>query len=194
MPTVISGTTGVSQVENNSITNDDLTSGIDASKLTIGTLPASRIADGTVVQVVQANSGAKLFTTAVIPADNTSPLSTEGEQVLSQAITPATTTNKVLARAVVPFQTASNPNVTVALFRGSNCVAATMIAPTGGNYGQVAVLEVLDAPSSNASITYSVRIGTSAGNNVVVSGYGDNTNLFNNLYLRSLTLTEIKAS
>jgi hypothetical protein len=186
------------------VTNAKLASGIDASKLTTGTLPIARIADGavgnakladgTVVQVVQANSGAKLFTTAVIPADNTSPLSTEGEQVLSQAITPATTANKVLARAVVPFNTASNPNVIFALFRGTTCIASTMVAPTGGSYAQIAVLEVLDAPNTNSSVTYSVRAGTNGGSNVVVSGYGDNTEYFNNTYLRSLTLTEIKAS
>jgi hypothetical protein len=168
--------------------------GLTTASLQNAAVTGAKLADGMVVQVVQANSGAKLFTTAVIPADNTSPLSTEGEQVLSQAITPATTANKVLARAVVPFNTASNPNVIFALFRGTTCIASTMVAPTGNSYSQIAVLEVLDAPNTNSSVTYSVRAGTNGGSNVVVSGYGDNTEYFNNTYLRSLTLTEIKAS
>jgi hypothetical protein len=176
------------------VTNAKLASGIDASKITTGTLPIARIADGAVVQVLQASSGSKIFTTAVLPLDDTAPLSTEGAEVLSQAITPATATNKVLARAVVPFNTASNPNVVFALFRGTACIATTMVAPTSGTFGQIAVLEVLDSPSTASSVTYSVRVGTHLGANVVISGYGDNTAGFNNTYLRCLTLTEIKAS
>jgi hypothetical protein len=191
-------------IADSQVTNAKLASGIDASKLTTGTLPIARIADGSVtnakvadgavVQVLQASSGSKIFTTAVLPLDDTTPLSTEGAEVLSQAITPTTATNKVLARAVVPFNTASNPNVGFALFRGTTCIASTMVAPTGASYAQIAVLEVLDSPSTASSVTYSVRVGTHLGANVVISGYGDNTAYFNNTYLRSLTLTEIKAS
>jgi len=168
---------------------------IVAADIASGAVTGPKLADGMVVQVVQASNGTMSTVTSIIPIDNTTPTNTEGTEVLSQTITPTSNTNKVLVRAIVPFTTGSAPNVIFAVFRGSTCILATGAAPTSGDYMQIGACELLDAPATTASTTYSVRVGTSGGNTVNVSGYHSlGTTVFNGKYLRTLTLTEIKAS
>jgi hypothetical protein len=209
MPTVISGTTGVSQVQNSSITNEDLTSGIDASKLTIGTLPISRIADGavgnakladgSVVQVVHsATSTITLVnsTNATHYFDYLAALpSSQGIEILTQAITPSSSTNKVLVKLVCPYSGSGSLTPIVAVFRnaGTSPVAAAWESISGALVGNL-ILEFLDSPATISSTTYRVRIGRggSAGwyNNAGIDG----ATIMGGMLKTTLTLTEIKSS
>jgi hypothetical protein len=59
---------------------------------------------------------------------------------------------------------------------------------------QIGVVEFLDSPATTSSTIYSVRAGTGAGTLSVCGYNGLGTTLFDGKYLRTLTLTEIKAS
>jgi len=170
-------------------------SAVETAKIADGAVTNAKVADGAVVKVLQASNATRQAVTGIIPIDNTVPLVTEGDEILSQAITPTTATNKVLVRAVVPFTASAAYNVTFSLFRGSTCIAATTVAPTTSDYGQVATIEFFDSPASASSQTYSVRAGANAAATTSVCGYHSlGTTLFNGTYYRTLTLTEIKAS
>lgn len=179
----------------NGVTAATVTStGLTTASLQNAAVTGAKLADGMVVQVVQASNGTMSTITGTIPLDNTVPTSTEGTEIISQSITPSSSTNKVLVRAVVPF-TAGNANVLFSVFRGSTCIAVTGVAPTTTDYMQIGVVEFLDSPATTSSTTYSVRSGTGSGSTVRICGYFSlGTTVFDGKYLRTLTLTEIKAS
>jgi hypothetical protein len=186
------------------VTNAKLATGIDASKLTTGTLPIARIADdavtgakladGMVVRVLQTSYATKSTHTAVIPSDNTVPLVTEGDQIMSLAITPQTATNKVLVRAVIPVAY-NNYGGIMTVFRGSTCIGASIVALTS-TIATVAphIVEVLDAPASGSAVTYSVRVGTNASPYQMYINGSPTVRYYGGASAATLTLTEIKAS
>jgi hypothetical protein len=185
------------------VTDAKLASGIDASKITTGTLPIARIADGavtgakladgTVVKVLQTSYATRSTHTAVIPIDDTIPLVTEGDQILSLAITPQAATNKVLVRALIPVAY-NNYGGIMAVFRGSTCIGASIVA-LNGSIATIAphTVEVLDAPASGSAVTYSVRVGATASPfQIYINGQA--TRYVGGASAATLTLTEIKAS
>lgn len=188
LPTAI--TVASANIVDGTIVNADISATANIS--------GSKLADGAVVQVVQKTDGVRQVISTSIPFDNTTPQSTEGTEILSQSITPQSSTNKILARCVIPFDSGSGYTAIFALFRGTTCIAATVVAPTNGEYGQNATIEFLDSPATTSQQTYSVRAGISpagesAGNTVRVSGIGS-LSLFNGALVRTLTLMEVKAS
>jgi hypothetical protein len=204
-PTVVVADNEVttSKILDANVTNAKLATGIDASKLTTGTLPIARIADGAVVgakladgmvvKVLQTSYATRSTHTAIIPSDDTIPLVTEGDQIMSLAITPQTATNKVLVRALIPVSY-NNYGGTMAVFRGSTCIGVSIAALNT----TVAVLaphtvEVLDAPASGSAVTYSVRVGATASPFQIYIN-GQTTRYFGGASAATLTLTEIKDS
>jgi hypothetical protein len=185
------------------VTNAKLASDIDASKLTTGTLPIARIADGAVtqvkladgavVQVLQKTESAHAGVTALIPFDDTVPTSTEGWEIMTQAITPQSNTNKVLASVSVFLNPNNAATHTVALFRGTTCVYATSASQTGQNYMTTVSFQFLDSPATASATTYSVRIGASVSQVVYINGQSTGR-AFGATPKSSLTLMEIKAS
>jgi hypothetical protein len=103
-------------------------------------------------------------TTAVIPQDDTIPTSSEGTQVLSQAITPSATSSrvKVLVSGYVS-NSAAGGDVILSLFRGTTCIGATIMTQLSGAEGADLTISALDSPSTTSSTTYSVRFGASSG-------------------------------
>jgi len=123
---------------------------------------------GKVLQVVTGSIGSATGNTT-IPWDNTVPVSTEGTQVGSAAITPAATANKVLVNVSLSFGIddylgdGGDAEGVVALFRGSTCIGAQVITrdlSSNSNIQSVVHLQVLDSPATTSSTTYSVRVGS----------------------------------
>ena len=161
-----------------------------------GSVTAPKVANGMVVSVLQKTLTAVTTTTAQIPSDNTKPQIGEGTEILSQAITPASATNKVLCRVSVPYASNSSIRVGVALFRVGTADALASVEAPSNNSGQVS-FEFLDSPASATEITYSVRVGNQDGASTVgVCGQASAaaTRLHGGSCMATLTLTEIKAS
>lgn len=105
--------------------------------------------------------------TAVIPADDTIPQSSEGTQILSVSITPKTTTNRLRIRVFVAgSHTVAAGAVTAAIFSGAsaNALRAVIInaAATANNLVSFG-FETEYVPGSTSAATISVRIGPTGG-------------------------------
>lgn len=98
----------------------------------------------------------------LIPYDDTTPLISEGDEILTADITPTSNANKIRIR-FDGFGTPSGTNSVciVALFRGSTCIKAFA---AGSNTIQTNLgFEYIDAPSSTGTLTYSIRVGAQPG-------------------------------
>lgn len=170
-----------------------LDANVTTAKLADSSVTAAKVAAGAVVQVLQDVENDVVGVTAQIPLDNTIPVSTEGYEILSQAITPASATDKVLVRAKVRFGSNSDINVCVAVFRGSTCIAAD--AGRSANQGSI-YIEFLDSPATASAVTYSVRFGNADGASLVgVNAQPSSaiSRVFGGVSQSTLTLMEIKA-
>jgi len=101
--------------------------------------------------------------TTIIPADTTTPLSTEGSQIWSANITPSTTSSKVSISTQFTLDSGqSSRTITVALFRGTTCIQAYAIYFSSTVQPRSTSVQFVDSPSTTASTTYSMRVGISA--------------------------------
>ena len=193
-------------IATDAVTNVKIASGVDASKLTTGTLPIARIADaavtapklqnGVTLQTVYAQTTALTEISGIIPIDDTKPQNTEGDEVLTATITPSSATSKVLIQAAITG-TLGNVAGTVilALFRDSETNALATTLTTGGASFSMSVPFVYqDSPGTTSAVTYKIRIGyPGSGAGLYVNRYTLGTAVFNGTMTSSMTLTEIKA-
>ena len=105
LPTAITVTTG--NIVAGSVNNDKLATGIDASKLTTGTLPAARIADSSVLNAkLGTGIDASKLTTGTLPIARIANLAVDTAKIAANAITTekieniAVTTDKLANSAV----------------------------------------------------------------------------------------------
>lgn len=113
--------------------------------------------------------------TTTIPLDDTVPTSSEGTQIISQAFTAKSTTNRLRLRFRGEVTSATGPtNLVCAIFSGSTCLRANYLTITTAQYSFESVLEVETIPGSTSSVTYSVRIGPAAAtpNAIRLNGNG----------------------
>lgn len=118
----------------------------------------------TVKQVVSTAIAAASGTT-IIPLDNTTPVNTEGTQVATLNITPAATSSTVRVSLAMQVAIESGVAVVVAVFRGSTCIGAAVMAAeqssVANKYNAVANIDLVDNPATTSPTTYTVRVGTS---------------------------------
>ena len=173
-------------------TTDTLTNkSIAATQLT-GTIAASVLPAGSVLQVVNSQTGALATTTATISPDDTIPQITEGAQFLSLAITPISATSKLLFQIVLMVSTSGANNVVVALFQGAtaNAIAGTVTFPSLGN-NNVCALNYFMTSGTTSSTTFTVRAGPGGGT-LTVNG-NTSARLLGGVMYSSITITEIAA-
>jgi hypothetical protein len=189
------------------VTNAKLASGIDASKLTTGTLPIARIADaavtapklqnGVTLQTVYAQKDTSQYIDTVLPQDNTKPQNTEGEEVITASITPSSNTNKVLVEALLNGSQESGGagTIIVALFKDSDASAiATTHHSFPAQYGGQIHLVFQDSPATASSVTYKIRAGYGSGGGGFFINQFASGAAYDGTMISCLKLTEIKAS
>lgn len=151
-----------------------------------------------VVQVVNFQTGAVATGSTIIPLDDTIPQNTEGDQVMSLAITPTSAANKLKIDVVV-FATGNQANswVIAALFQ--DAIAAALAAFANfqpvGTAGNSSVFTHYMTAGTTSAITFKVRIGRDASTASTVSfnGGGGVGRLFGGVMASSITITEIAA-
>jgi hypothetical protein len=170
-------------------TTDTLTNkSIAATQLT-GTIAAAALPAGSVLQVVNSQTGAFASGTTQMPLDNTIPQITEGFQVLSLAITPISATSKLLFNVNVQVVPQTAAWVGAALFQGAT---ANAIAATGSYWaagGGVVPFNHFMVSGTTSSTTFTVRVGLNAAGTLYINGapyWGGVANT-------SITITEIAA-
>lgn len=143
---------------------------------------------GSVLNTVQNTNANYTSITATISRNDTAPTSTSGTEILSQAITPAATANKVLVRFNAWGTHSGILESTAVICRGSTVIQVCS-SGTQSNEPAVFSCEFLDSPSTASSVTYSVRIGVSTG---TFRLNGTTARLFGGTSFATLTLQEIK--
>jgi len=133
------------------------------------------VSDGTDITLFQAAGGGKVLQvvpasvsvlsgTTSIPRDGTVPLISEGTEFLSQAITPGATSSKVeISGAFQIDGNVADSFKTISVFRDSVCIGAYGKGTGVSISGDIVSVELLDSPNTTSAVTYSMRIGTSAG-------------------------------
>ena len=166
---------------------------------------------GLVLQSIEMGIAAANGTT-LIPGDDTVPVYDEGTEIGSQAITLASTSSRVLFQLAHPFSIGTaaaagvEKRVYIAAFRSSDnaCIGMTgwmndMQGGTSINTNQLC-LNIIDAPATSGSVTYSVRIGLDEASGTtywftgsVTGPGGTNTHTFGGAPLDGVTLTELSS-
>ena len=200
------GSIVAADIASDAVTNVKIASGVDASKLTTGTLPIARIADaavtapklqnGVTLQTVYAQTTDLVEIDGVIPADNTKPQNTEGNEVLAATITPSSATSKILVQASLTgtLGTAAG-TITVALFKDSaaDALAASWVTGSSG-FTLTIPFAYQDAPNTTSAVTYKIRLGyPGTGSGLYLNRSSLGAAIYNGTMTSSMTLTEIKA-
>jgi len=183
------------RTEESAIANGDYLLVYDASAAALRKCTRDQLLpSGAALKVIQATLSTNQTVTAAIPSDNTIPQITEGTQILSQAITPPSSSDKILCRVNVPYSSNTAIRVGVALFRTGNSNALAAVEGQSGNSGMIS-FEYLDSPASASEQTYSIRVGNTDGASTVgINGQASSagTRIYGGACMATLTLIAIK--
>lgn len=125
--------------------------------------------------------------TTVLPYDNTIPQNTEGDQVLSLAITPTSATSTLIIDInVTAASNSTSRTVGMALFQDStaNALAATE------DTNSCNLRHVMTSGTTSAT-TFNVRVGPSAAGSVYINGTTGGVQLYNGVCNSSIVIWEI---
>jgi len=168
---------------------------VDTAQLVDAAVEDTKVADGAVVQVVNVQDATLATGTTVLPVDNTVPQNTEGDEVMTLAITPKSTTNKLQIEVVCQLSSSVINDLAAALFQDSTAsalAAAATFQITATGRVQVALCYFMVAGTVSET-TFKVRVGgPNAGTTSFNGALG--AGLFNGVGYSSITITEIKAS
>jgi hypothetical protein len=155
-------------------------------------VPAAALPAGTVLQVVNSQTGALASTTVTNPIDDTIPQITEGAQVLSLAITPKSATSKLLFQIILVVAPSATANIVTALYQGStaSAIAASMSYFVGNTSGTV-TLNYFMTSGTTSSTTFTVRFGPGSGTLYLNASAG--VRVMGGVCYSSITITEIAA-
>ena len=153
---------------------------------------------GNIIQTIHKDYRPFFSTTALIPLDDTIPQNTEGAEVFTQAITPSSTSNKILITVVLNIVNSITTNLhSAALFRDSiadSIAAGWALCPSNNAPNSPMVINFLDSPATTSAVTYKVRVGYSGGSSstVQVNG-GSGTRYLGGALGSGMTLREVAA-
>lgn len=147
---------------------------------------------GLVAQVVATETGAASTGTTTIPFDDTIPQNTEGDEYLTQAITPGNSSSLLLIEAVIFATATTTPWITVALFQDSTANALAAIATFNpvNTAGGAIILKHKMTAGTTSSTTFKIRIGVTSGT-LTFNGQSGGR-IFGGVMASSLTITEIR--
>ena len=149
-------------------------------------------AAGTVLQIVNFQTGAVATGTTTTPADDTIPQNTEGTQFMTFAITPLSATSKLLITVVFSYGCSTNDLITVALFQDNiaNAIATNAIWIGGSSIpGSVSFAHYMTS-GTTSSTTFKVRAGANTSGTITFNGVSGGR-YYGGSYASSITITEV---
>lgn len=196
--------TGYSSSTTGSIYGMSVTSGVLASAalnnavntaaIQSAAVTNAKVASGFVVQRVSTNYSAVATGTTTIPYDDTIPQSSEGDQYMSQAITPLSSTNRLIIEATVFVASSVANNMVVTLFQdsGTNAIAVASNLEQTGNGQMTIPIRFEMAAGTTSSTTFKIRAG---GNNAGTTTFNGASGgrLFGTAPKSNITITEVTA-
>jgi hypothetical protein len=143
------------------------------------------------VQVVNVLNVAMTTGTTAIAHDDTIPQKTEGDEIMTLAITPTHASNKLLIEVVVQYATASNVAVSSALFQDTTANALACGAQYGSNSEQSSMtFSHYMTTGTTSSTTFKVRVGATSGT-TTINGLGG-ARKYGGVNQSSMTISEIR--
>ena len=127
---------------------------------------------GTVAQVVNTTTTAVATGTTLLPFDDTIPQNTEGDQYMTLAITPKSTTNTLVIQVTATLSSSVVNNLSMALFQDStaNALAATdQFIATGTAVVNISLSYTMAAGTTSAT-TFKIRAGGSLAGTTTFNG------------------------
>ena len=170
---------------NRTITLPDATGTVLTNATTTG-FPA-----GSVLQVVNTQTGAVATGTTAIPIDNSVPQNTEGTEFMTLAITPSNVSNKLFIQVVMQLSTNADANIAMALFQDStaNALAAQVFRQDISTGFTVLCMNHYMTAGTTSSTTFKMRGGAGSGTYTFNGANGSGT--FNGVLASSITIMEI---
>lgn len=144
---------------------------------------------GLQAQKVHTQSGAVNTGTTAIPDDDTIPKITEGDEFITQAITPKSATNKLLIEVVMQLAPSAGAVMTVALFQDAtvNALAASREQTTIAQSMPIPLRYEMVA-GTTSSTTFRIRAGGTSGT-TTFNGVGG-ARKCGGVLMSSITITE----
>jgi len=147
---------------------------------------------GTIVQVVNVTSVAMATGTTVLPLNDTIPQNDEGDEYLTQAITPTNASNKLLIEVSGLWNSSVAGWISIALFQDST--ANALAANT--HYGSQATANVIEGmkhfmtAGTTSETTFKIRVGPHSSATVTMNGENGGRR-FGGVQASQITIMEI---
>jgi len=162
------------------------------------TLPAetgtarTTVSSGTVLQVVNYQTGALATGTTTIPLDDTVPQNTEGTEFMSLAITPKSATSKLIIQVILQVSVSATSWSYGALFQDStaNAIAAGLGFTDAATSGSSVVFTHYMTSGTTSATTFKVRAGPNGASTMTLNG-ASSARLFGGILASSITITEV---
>lgn len=160
--------------------------------MALTTVQTQMLGTGSLVQVVNTQTGAVATGTTVLPYDDTIPQNTEGDQYMSLAITPKSTTNLLKIQFILQITGSVAGVLTGALFQDSTAsalAAGAIFDPSAGQLFPVVCTYYMTA-GTTSSTTFKVRAGLDRAGTTTLNGQTSARKL-GGVLMSSLTIEEI---
>lgn len=148
---------------------------------------------GVLVQVKNTSSGAVATGTTTIPMDDTIPQNTEGDEYMTLAITPTSSTNKLQIDVIINISNSANSRYQIAaLFQDSTANALAATSQFSATLGEIVNLKMSFYMTSGttSATTFKVRAGGHQAGTTTFNGIGGNRR-FGGVYNSDITISEI---
>lgn len=155
----------------------------------------TQLALGVPVQVVSTNFSAVATGATVIPTDDTIPQNNEGDEYMTQAITPKSATNRLLIEATLILSNSSGAaDMIAALFQDAtvNAIAATLQTMPTTTYIQNLTLRHDMVAGTIAATTFKIRGGGSSAGTTTFNGQAG-VRRFGGITISNIKITEYNA-
>lgn len=169
---------------------------VPTAALQSSAVTSDKVATGMPVQVVSTSYSAVATGSTTIPFDDTIPQNTEGDQYMTQSITPKSATNILVieAHATVSNSFASGQTFTTALFQDStaNALAATNQYMLTATAPIAARLTHSMVAGTTSSTTFKIRIGCDSAGTTTFNGQSG-TRRMGGITMSNIKIIEYKA-
>lgn len=171
-------------------------SGLNATNLTSGTIPAARFPSGSIVKTQTYVNGTYATFSGYVqfPIDNTIPQSNEGALLFSTTYTPLFSDSIIrIDFSVNMGSLASSRNLYVAVFSSlsTNALGCTYETAINNGDNHIVSLTTYMTASTTSAITFSLRGSDNGPNTIYINGNGS-TQLFGGVFYSSMTFTEYR--
>ena len=150
---------------------------------------------GTIIQIVNTQTGAVATGTTQMPQDDTIPQNTEGDEYMTLAVTPTNTSNKLKIDVVWHGASSASSGIMVAgLFQDST--ANALAAGSGGSHDAANDMQHIYfthfmAAGTTSATTFKVRVGFNASGTTTFNGAAGSRRL-GGVFASSITIQEIE--